>query len=515
MKYLVSATVMAALVGACSKKDSADPVATAGTTSSIATSAYTASLTNKLSVAFPASLALSVFPKGSGTSLMLDEAVTAADESSIKEKVQKREKKLDGKSDECLDLASLKEMNHGSTVKCYEFDSDMNPFKTTDVNKGEFGTLDGSDGKGEACMVAFARNETQDSVDTIDTALDLFSGMLCQGKKDGVGEKALAAGESLDLKDSFSGAAGGMLTVTEASMARLADKDGAEVYRSDIAFTGEGGRTFEAHLVHSPSADGEKGTLWFKRGGGTTGSGSGSGSASGSGSGPAVDPNNSANKNHVLSINYEKSTVDGVPHVAFEVRRASIVNTIDPFTAEGLVNYAGVAEEAQNSEINAIKYVAFDGNPDTNEGNLSYWMNPGGSYNESARGFLFNVTADATTGILAGCGVSGATTNVSIRKALGDASATNVLAPTRYYHPQENHNIHPDKDPRFNKNDDFFITEQCFVQDATTKLYSVDTAKTTDDRGYSVIATAVTKVLRPEPPKAKLGEGEFEKPPVK
>ena len=78
----------------------------------------------------------------------------------------------------------------------------------------------------------------------------------------------------------------------------------------------------------------------------------------------------------------------------FEVRRAAIVNTVDPFTEDGLVNYAGVSDEATNSDIHAINYVAFDMDVDTNEGNLSYWQNPGGNINEAARGFLFKIEKD-------------------------------------------------------------------------------------------------------------------------
>jgi hypothetical protein len=247
----------------------------------------------------------------------------------------------------------------------------------------------------------------------------------------------------------------------------------------------------EVHLVHSPTSEtADKGTLWFK-----------SKPVAG-----ADDINNTANKFDLMSINYSRSTKHSQQRVQFEVRQAMIEKSYDLFTDGGLVNYGSVPDDAENDLIHAIKYVAFDINPETSEGDLSYWMNPGGRIEESARGFLFNVSDNE--GRLEGCGVSGATNSVSIRKAVTDPGEDDILAPTRYWHPREDQNIHPDKDSRYSANEGSSITKQCFKQN-DEGIYEIDTSKTTHDRGYDVLAKASAKVDPPEVPSDKL-EGDFE-----
>ena len=124
----------------------------------------------------------------------------------------------------------------------------------------------------------------------------------------------------------------------------------------------------EVHLVHSPGeGDNGNGVLYMKRSNVNVANDGG---------------NNSANKNFVMSINYDKTTENSKNIMRFEVRRAAIVNTVEPFTSRGLVNYAGVSNNASNSEIHAINYLSFDLDVDSGAGDLSYWMNPGGQYNE-------------------------------------------------------------------------------------------------------------------------------------
>ncbi|MGE0172091.1 MAG: hypothetical protein AB7T49_04870 [Oligoflexales bacterium] len=482
----------ALVIFGCSKKDS----------KSNNQGKETEEVDNALADAFPGSLAISAFPQNEEASLALGETVDDPNETlTVKEKVEQNRKVLNGDAD-CIDMDVFRDHKAAPTVTCYEFDSDMNPARFDDSNT-DFGTVDGTDGDGEACMVTFARKEVKDAVTKVDQALALVSGAMCQAKKDGEATELPAEGESLDLAESFGNAIGDFFTVDQAKIHRLADIDDKPVYRTDIIISA-GDSEMEVHLVHSPGGEDEDaGTLWFKTK--AAGAPKPLELAGNAHLLPPADNNNVAHKSDVMSINYARTKEDGDKRVRFEVRQAMIDNSYELFTPEGLVNYAGVPDDASNETIHAIKYVAFDMNPDTNEGNLSYWMNPGGNINESARGFLFNITADGDR--LAGCGVSGSTQDISIRSAVTDPSEDNVLAPTKYWHPREDQNIHPDKDDRYTANEGNSITKQCFTQGADG-IYAIDTEKTTHDRGYDVIETEESDVVPPAVPEEKL-EGEF------
>ena len=84
----------------------------------------------------------------------------------------------------------FRETSPEALVSCYQFDSDMNP--TQNPSGQLYGTTDGTVGgsirsgapnSSEACMVAFARQQVQESVDSVDRSLNLVSGLLCQAKK--------------------------------------------------------------------------------------------------------------------------------------------------------------------------------------------------------------------------------------------------------------------------------------------------------------------------------------------
>ena len=81
---------------------------------------------------------------------------------------------------------------------------------------------------------------------------------------------------------------------------------------------------------------------------------------------------------------------------------------------------SGVVYPAQNDAVSGIMMVAYNMNPSTSAGNFAYWVNPGAGYVEKPRGFVSNVTADATTGLLSGCSSSGAFSYGSIRKSIKD-----------------------------------------------------------------------------------------------
>jgi hypothetical protein len=502
---LLALLLAGTITSGCSKKSDTDATTPADTTTTGGGGVSSSGAVNALADAFPATLALSAFPQtASGAALIGDEDTEVDDpnaDKNLNEKVADNKKIIEGKADNCLDPQVFKPHKGRGSVTCYEFDSDMNPTSFA-VEAGkparpDFGTVDGTDGNGEACMVSFVRGEIQSVVEIVDQALALVGGMICQAKKDGVATGMPALGASLALETSLTSATKGHMKVSSAGLSRLDDIAGKPVYRSDITVTNDRGHTLEVHLVHSPGeGDDGDGTLWFVRSGEKAMPGM-----------PANDENSPVGKNDVMSITYSRSAVDGVPNMRFESSRAIIVNTIDPVDATGHINFAGIADDATNATIHANKHVAFDGNTETNEGSLSYWVNPGGRYDESARGFLFNTTADADTGVISGCGISGATAGVSIRKAVLDPSDDNALAPKRYWHPQEDKNIHADKNPLFTGNEGDFITQQCFTQ-GDDGVYAIDAVKTTDTHGYDVIATAATHVERPAHPKVKL-EGQF------
>jgi len=499
---VLAATSVTGCGGSSSKDDKDDATPATGGGGTQATP-------NPLAAAFPGSLALSVFPLDSATTLALntaDETEVAPPSATVSEKIAANARVVSGEAERCFDPSLFRRWRR-TTVNCYEFDSDMNPFMNANNTKN-FGTKDGTNGSGEACLVAFTRDQVQDAVQIVDQALGLVSGMLCQAKKDGLATELPDVGEKLDLAMTAGRATGAEATVRSGSMTRLADADSRPVYKSEITIARPDGETTTVNLVHSPgTGDESSGNLWVSSSGGTRPIGNGPTPPNG-----GADSNNTANKNRVMSINYSRTTESGAPRIRYEVRRAQIVNTVEAFTDSGLVNYAAVGQNAANSEIHAINYVAFDLNPETNAGKLAYWQNPGGSYNESARGFLFDVVADATTGELSGCGVSGATANVSIRKSLAEPSTANTLKPVRYLHPFAAQNVSPDKDARYVGSEGPKITKQCFKQNSAG-VYAIDTAVTTDAAGYSVIETDAAGVEPPRAPDKKL-EGSFRAPPT-
>lgn len=496
----------------CAKKDKSESSSDGASSSSTTDDASVEDGTS-IASAYPTSLALSAFSQDIATSLHLSEEQK---EKTVKGKITEAKERLAGTADKCLDMNVFKGRAE-KNFTCYEFDSDMNPAEFAENTSQKYGTTDGtvggsidgsdSDNK-EACMVAFARAQVDETVEQIDQALALVSGMLCQAKKEDSDKGLPAAGKTLDLaaelkKATTGGDSENSIEITSATITQIEGSDDRKYYRSDIVITTPDKETMEVHLVHSPGEeDTGRGVLFTKRSGGQTG-------ASPDGQ---PDSNNSANKNFVMSIQYDRTIEDDKSNrMRFEVRRAAIVNTVDPFTEDGLVNYAGVADEATNSEIHAINYVAFDMDVDTNEGNLSYWQNPGGNINEAARGFLFKIEKD-DDGALKGCGVSGAAQQMSIRKALINEKDPTKLTPDTYWHPRGDKNIaaacnssvYPcsggDK-----PNSGSTITKQCFKQ-GTDGVYAIHGVEAT--HGYDVIETSANTVKPPTPPKER-AQGKF------
>lgn len=501
MKLLTSVSLASLLLSggiqtSCSKSsDSSSPAPTQeyeGDDDDDETDESTAEV-NALSVAYPGSLALSMFPEG-GSSLRLAEEDDAGTNVSYQAKVEEADKRMRGEG-ECFTLAQIQEKNAAaSNITCYEFDSDMNPSEFSDRPGQSWGTLDGTDGNGQACMVTFAKDQVESVTQQVDRALAIVQGLLCVAKKD-----AEAKGEELadivpdadavELAEIINAGLpdNAPIEFSKADMSAVTNDDGSVTYITQVdVLKVDDDRTDSIILRHTPATDDvdENGILTFVR--------------EPTGVPQNNDPNQGHEKYSVMSIRYERSVDDdGEAHMVAELNQANIHQDYEPFNDEGLVNFEALPDAAQNDDVHAIKYVSFDVNPENGAGSLSYWMNPGGSKNESARGFLFNISAD-DDGLLSGCGISGSTQSISIRAVATDSSLT--LAPVKYWHPRGNQNQSADKDDRYTANEGNYVTQQCFTQDATSGLYTIDTAKTTHDRGYDVIAGTATEVRPPERP---------------
>lgn len=445
---------------------------------------------NPLATAYPGALALSVFPNESDSAgLMLQSEDDAAKQISRppKEKLDDAKKRLKGEGD-CFDKTMAGENEGGGApTTCYDFDSDMNPVSN---NGREYGTTDGTDGDGQACMVTFAKQQVDEIVFQVDRALGMVQGLLCAAKK-----KAAEDGselnlpsinsDGLNLKAAMEDELGkvGDFGMNSAVMTAYENDDGSVGYKTIVSFSTPNGAQDEITLRHNPSSgdsNDESGVLTFKRTGGMGGA-------------PLA-----SDKVQVMSINYERKTIDDVEKSIAELRTANISTDYEPLNSKGLVAFENLPEEASNSDIEAIKFVAFDMNPETGAGDLSYWKNPGGRYTESARGFLFNIEEE--NGVLKGCGISGATRDVSVMAALEDTTGDKILAPVRYWHPRPGGwTASPDADDRYTSTEGNKVTEQCFEQNSDSGKYEI--TGTDSSRGYEVTAGSdVQPPRRPDLP---------------
>ncbi len=458
----------------CSKSssstDAAALAASSTTTSTTTTSTDTdVTTTNALALAYPSSLSVSVFPQSTSASALrgskLTDPLPAQEDlpkvETFKEKQETAEAILKGEGDSCLPEIFQKNLMDQS-VTCYQFDQEM---MYASQGSQTAGTKTGLDSAGESCLVSFARSQISTVNAIVDQALGFVQAMMCQAKKSGSATLP-AVGESLDLATEIGTAMGTYAsTVTKATISRLKDQNGQPVYRSDVELAmkmNQGGTnktlTTEMHLVHSPvsetSNDTYTGKLWVKRAGAEAG----------------ALPGGGQNQNPVdnyLSVSYAKvKEADASYRLITELRRAQL-NSV--FSDLAFVNGAldlnagasfsgGITDgsyvnpttqqpiQDSNSAIAGIMYVAFNVNPADNTGAVSYWQNPGGSYTEQARGMIFSLSADADTGLLKGCGLSGATGrtssnlgSASIRQFMREGKALDrELQPNGFFHPMFN-----------------------------------------------------------------------------
>ncbi len=517
MKFWIPTSFMAAALFGCSKSDSA---ADAASSVSTEVPGSVASAVNALAAAYPQSLALSVFPS-SETSLRLADAGPAVEDTTgadrpPEEKQKEAIERMKGEG-ECFDIHQMGEFKKRfDGIKCYEFDTDMNPIRLSGDTEDRYGTttgLDGLTGSTQACLVTFTKSQVDEVVHAVDRSLAMVQGLICVEKKIATDEgrdvrKPEVDGDVISLADAINDKLPekAPISFTKADVSAVTNDDGGVTYITEISIKNPFGKTDSITLRHTPATEeggGEEGILTFLR----------------EPLGDAVqqapklqqqqppqqqgqDPNASGEKYSVMTIQYTKSTTDGVDNMKAELVRAMINKKYEPLNDDGLINFDAIPKTAQNSDIHAINYVSFDINPATGEGGVSYWMNPGGNFVESARGLLFNLEADDTTGLLSGCGTSGATSDVSIRMAVADSSKT--LAPTRFWHPQGNSNVSPNKDDRYQGSEGNKVTKQCVTQ-TSEGTYKIDTTKTTHAKGYDVIAGSDSSVRAPtRPPEPKL-----------
>ncbi|MCX6107784.1 MAG: hypothetical protein NTY08_18305 [Proteobacteria bacterium] len=421
-----------ALLGACGKKSSSGSDSSSSTVSETA-----AKVQELLSQAYPGSLAISVFPTDTTSAKLAVGDADAPAPESLKAKAAEAQEYLAGKANSCLPAVFLrptKDLEEG----CYEFDQDMID-GTKDGHK--HGTANGKStitGSSEACLVSFARSKIKEISGIIDQGLGLQQGMICQAVKDQVDVAAAQTEAGIDLKNTLGTAAGNntdsrrpTFEVSEATIAK--DADGVYRVTISVTMTKDGKSTSQTYkLNHVPDSTDNStyhGVMSITRN-------------------DPQNPGNTTVGKRYISVSYTRSIVDSVSHLKTELRSARMDTKLDSlaFNADGTLNFnAGTADDGSytgfsqaNDAVSGMLFVGFDLNADNDTGTFEYWQNPGGNYDEAARGMVFKLEQNATTGRLEGCGMSGAAMgatmdqSLSIRKSIKAGSSLGV---TGSYHP--------------------------------------------------------------------------------
>lgn len=513
-KSLIIATTAITAFTHCGKKSSDSDAAS--TTDPVTS--------NPAALAYPTSLAITAFPASTSTTL----AEVDATDGTGAAKTSEQSKILSGEADSCLPKVMDQKDQDITANTCYEFDQEMIYGTKTMTGKTAqtYGTVNGKDSAGEACLVAFARAQVKRVVGQVDRSLALAQMSLCQRKKDGTSSQPAIA-EEVDLAP-FLKKVIPKGTVNSAKMTRLADaSDGAKVFSMTFDVARPDGTPMIVNIVHSPKDDTNSaysGVMYMQIN--------------------ELDATGvKATKTRLVSIMYERAA----SKMKYSLRTGRFASGLvsKGFGTDGQVDfnagtdstytsYTGYA--TPNDAVDGMTLISFEGNPTTNEGTFSYWQNPGGNYTERARGMLSQMTYDATTGTLSGCSVSGAAgtlaAGVSIRSSIKESKtlepngalhpffhneapyANSCSAPTgpttdstgTYYSQtcptQTNKWFVPTS---LGANGTTFVTaqqplfysRQCFKQN-TAGLYEIDTALTTAAAGYELIAiTDTSKKISP------------------
>lgn len=518
---LVLGMVSAAAVLSCGKKKSEvqDQINTA--------------LDNALAIGYPDGLSIPNFPKTTTTSSLNDSGTlgidaTGATGETVAQKEAEAKKILGGNVDDCFaNLKTRAKRALPDIDSCYEFDQEMIYGWRDNANqlKGTKSGLSNKSGSTEVCMVSFARDEMKEIEAMVDQALDRAQVMACLGKKAGKNPPA-NVGDVVDLRAEIAGKASQdpeAPVFSEVTLKRLDDKDSRPVFETKIV-TSRGDQSEEVSIVHSPKSTSDNssydGVIKVKRTGG-----------------PSKDPN-ATGMVHAVSINYARSEEEGVKKIKASVRRGRFKSTYtNLFDADGRVDFSILPDNATNSDVNGIGMVEFDLNRTDETGTLSYWRNPGGNYNEMARGFVFKIEKESGSELKKGCSVSGAVrgadmgNGVSIRKSLKEGVE---LKPNGWYHPffflelipnsnpPQKEAANPDANFDYNINRQSrdikwskpaigeqtlaakyvedqtgnHVTRQCFKQDASGN-YVLDNSEISGSAGYELIETNSPDFIAP------------------
>lgn len=391
-----------------------------------------------LTSAYPGSLAISVFPTTTGTSLRLADADSAPD--SILGKEKESAEYLGGKAANCLPPIFLRPARSVEEA-CYEFDQDMIPGTKDGHNHG---TPDGKStiaGSKEACLASFARAQVKEIEQIIDQGLGLQQGMICQAVKDEVDVANATTDRGVDLAASLTEAGNKTsdprkpnLTVSEATMKK--DADGVYRVSISVSLTKNGQTIVQSYkLAHVPDAVDNSvyhGVMSIIRD-----------------DVAAKGPANAIGK-QFISLTYKRALVGSATRLSAELRSSRFDPSVasKAFHSDGTLDYNVGADDngnfgglAAGRAISQQLLVGFDQNVSDNTGTFEYWRNPGSNYTEPARGMIFKLDKNPTTGRLEGCGMSGAANGddpsnnagwMSIRKSIKTGVS---LAATGSYHP--------------------------------------------------------------------------------
>lgn len=451
---------------------------------------------NPLAASYPEGLAMSSFPDEVDSNPGIAAPGTLAIESNFNmalsvniEPVHPREllediaSRLDGSASQCFEASVLEQilLSSNDVEYCFGFDygiisgeaigtgdlGQVNPAVTEVSNsnanfdeedlKVKFESIVSSaNNSGEACMIAVSKNLVSNATGKISAALQLFQGMLCQAKKSSLLGSLPGVGEQVDLSNAFSAiSASGGVSIDSATLKRLADQNDNSVYKSTIGLN-TGTNEVDIVLVHSPDGNSNEnytGVLYLQQNG---------------------------DKNDGVSINYVKSgNTYQNSNIKYEVRtmRLSDSSGTSLFSDDGTINFSGQSTSVGNETLEGISYFAFDINPSNYEGSMAFWMNPGGSYSESARGFIFETTQNSVSGALSGCAYAGAYRAGSIRKAFKENSP---LAVTGCFTPQINNGVCGSSGD--NQGNQYW--KQCFSQNSSSGVYEITTSASD---GYEVL----------------------------
>ena len=383
---------------------------------------------------YPLGLSLAIAPQTNTATGLIG---TDSMDESAKVKNEEARQMINGEAETCFPRAMKKEGNgQGAEEKCYQFDSEMIYIKD---GSGNFvnGTKTGTavTVPTEACMVTYTRNEVKQITSMVDRMMGRVQMMLCQSKKSGQAGAPRSDGGEVDFKNAMDDAvkAGGKtpenMPVANAKMTKVGEsfvtEIEAKVPSAPNTPPSATDPTEKITMTHKPTnAENTEyeGSIVIRR---------------------DKDFDGSSSMARILTISYVRSA----GRVKYRLLTARMNKAIaENAVVDGVLNLnagtnssgqyldpaTGSAFPQQNDGASAIMAIAFNMDPDTNAGNFSYWKNPGGSYDEMTRGFVFKMDADATTGLLSGCSSSGAYSGGSIRKAMKLASA---IAPDKSYHP--------------------------------------------------------------------------------